>query len=182
MLGQGRPFVLELENAKMQTLAPEDIAQLAADINQAADGLAEVHELRMATRAACDAIQEAEQTKTKTYRCVVHLSKPVTKAEVAAQQAAILQAGELVVQQKTPIRVLHRRSLMTRPKILHSIKMEFVNSHWLIVDLHAQAGMYIKEFVHGDMGRSQPSLGSLFGCEANIIQLDVLDVVDGGKP
>ena len=39
---------------------------------------------------------------------------------------------------------------------------------------------YIKEFVHGDMGRCQPSLGDLFACDANIVQLDVLDVACDG--
>ena len=41
-----------------------------------------------------------------------------------------------------------------------------------------QAGTYIKEFVHGDSGRTSPSLGSLLGCRdpAEILELDVLDI------
>jgi tRNA pseudouridine synthase 10 len=35
------------------------------------------------------------------------------------------------------------------------------------------AGMYVKEFVHGDFGRTVPSVGSLLGCKADILQLDV---------
>ena len=44
--------------------------------------------------------------------------------------------------------------------------------------VHAQAGTYIKEFVHGDGGRTQPCLGSLLGCSepARILELDVLEV------
>lgn len=38
------------------------------------------------------------------------------------------------------------------------------------------AGTYIKEFVHGDFGRTQPNVGSLLGCTATITQLDVMDV------
>jgi tRNA pseudouridine synthase 10 len=40
----------------------------------------------------------------------------------------------------------------------------------------ASAGTYIKEFVHGDFGRTQPNLGSLLDCNAQILQLDVMDV------
>ena len=42
----------------------------------------------------------------------------------------------------------------------------------------ASAGTYIKEFVHGDLGRTSPSIGSLLGSEADILQLDVTQVYD----
>ena len=32
---------------------------------------------------------------------------------------------------------------------------------------------YIKEFVHGDFGRTQPNLGTLMRTNADILQLDV---------
>jgi tRNA pseudouridine synthase 10 len=42
----------------------------------------------------------------------------------------------------------------------------------------AQAGTYIKEFVHGDGGRTQPNLGSFLGLSepAEILELDVLEI------
>ena len=30
----------------------------------------------------------------------------------------------------------------------------------------------VKEFVHGDLGRTVPSVASLLGCQADILQLD----------
>ena len=44
--------------------------------------------------------------------------------------------------------------------------------------VRAQAGTYIKEFVHGDEGRTVPNLGSLLGCQepAQILELDVLEI------
>lgn len=39
------------------------------------------------------------------------------------------------------------------------------------------ASQYIKEFVHGDMGRTRPNIGQLLGCgAADILQLDVVAV------
>ena len=32
---------------------------------------------------------------------------------------------------------------------------------------------YIKEFVHGDFGRTKPNLGNLLNSETDILQLDV---------
>lgn len=46
------------------------------------------------------------------------------------------------------------------------------------VCLLASAGTYIKEFVHGDLGRTVPSVGSLLDSEADILQLDVTNVYD----
>lgn len=42
--------------------------------------------------------------------------------------------------------------------------------------LETQAGTYIKEFVHGDFGRTRPSLADLLGVEngeVDILELDV---------
>ena len=39
------------------------------------------------------------------------------------------------------------------------------------------AGTYVKELVHGDHGRTAPSIGKLLGCEADILHLDVVDVL-----
>lgn len=43
--------------------------------------------------------------------------------------------------------------------------------------MHAQAGTYIKEFVHGDLGRTQPNLANIAGIHsADLLELDVVDV------
>jgi len=48
------------------------------------------------------------------------------------------------------------------------------------MELHviASAGTYIKELVHGDLGRTTPSIGELLKTEADILQLDVANVFD----
>lgn len=42
--------------------------------------------------------------------------------------------------------------------------------------LMPQAGAYVKEFCHGDLGRTHPNLGTLLGCRTEILQLDVVAV------
>ena len=32
---------------------------------------------------------------------------------------------------------------------------------------------YVKEFVHGDFGRTQPNLGTILGADCDIVTLDV---------
>ena len=76
------------------------------------------------------------------------------------------------------MRVLHRRSLLTREKLIYKVKAEFINQHYFVLHVLASAGTYIKEFVHGDLGRTVPSIGSLLDSEADILQLDVAQVYD----
>lgn len=45
------------------------------------------------------------------------------------------------------------------------------------LSLLTSAGTYIKEFVHSDEGRTEPSVGTLLGCKADILSLDVLEIV-----
>jgi hypothetical protein len=89
----------------------------------------------------------------------------------------VKHTGGFTVQQSTPVRVLHRRSALVRPRRVHEFSYEIVNEHYLLIDLVTQSGTYIKEFVHGDRGRTVPSLGSLLGCACDIIQLDVIDLI-----
>jgi tRNA pseudouridine synthase 10 len=46
------------------------------------------------------------------------------------------------------------------------------------LDLRAEAGTYIKEWVEGDGGRTEPSLALLLGVPLKVDALDVLDIHD----
>lgn len=56
------------------------------------------------------------------------------------------------------------------------IPAEQIDSHHFNLFLKTQAGTYIKEFVHGDFGRTKPNLGQLLNTETDILQLDVESV------
>lgn len=179
MLGDGRPFVVNLVNAKRSTVDHAQLIEAQAQINLEADGMVEVTRLRRVDKRFCEVIKATEETKRKSYCCMVHLSDPPSGEEIVAIVAKTMEkakaggADGLVVKQKTPLRVLHRRSLLVREKCIHAMEVEIVNSHFVILRLDTQAGTYIKEFVTGDMGRTRPSFGDLMGCEADILQLDV---------
>lgn len=43
----------------------------------------------------------------------------------------------------------------------------------IVLDIATQAGTYVKELIHGDFGRTSPSISSIIGQEIDIIALDV---------
>jgi len=49
----------------------------------------------------------------------------------------------------------------------------------MLLHVLASAGTYIKELVHGDLGRTSPNVGTILGKEVDILQLDVTQVYDG---
>mmetsp|Transcript_34627 Transcript_34627/g.78267 ORF Transcript_34627/g.78267 Transcript_34627/m.78267 type:complete len:109 (+) Transcript_34627:434-760(+) len=56
---------------------------------------------------------------------------------------------------------------MTRAKCVHAIRPKLLAQNWFEMELDAAAGTYIKEFVHGDLGRTKPSVGDLLTAHAN---------------
>lgn len=171
MLGNGREFVFSFEDARNPHVSLAELASLNEKVNQSTDSI-QIENLHLVQRDYILKVQSGAQEKRKNYKCVVWLSSAITSEQVLKVNAL----KELVVSQKTPIRVLHRRAIDIRKKLIHSIHCEKVNAHYMVVELETQAGTYVKEFINGDLGRTLPNLGSLFNCRADILQLDVVGI------
>jgi tRNA pseudouridine synthase 10 len=50
------------------------------------------------------------------------------------------------------------------------------------ITVHGEGGLYVKELVSGDEGRTEPSLAELLGVDAEVTALDVLDVEGEEEP
>lgn len=177
MLGKGRPFVVEIIEPHLTYAAQGDIfwKNLEDEINAGSEGV-QINSLHLSDRAEFSQMNRDVSKKKKTYRCVVWLSDPILGKENSPIIKKINAVQDLVVYQQTPIRVLGRRTLLTREKMVHKMVATYINPHFILLDVKAAAGTYIKEFVHGDRGRTVPSIGSYFGCNADILQLDVLEL------
>lgn len=120
--------------------------------------------------------QEGEQRKRKSYDALCELPCEVTPA----LQEKINSCSELQLKQTTPTRVAHRRADLVRERAIYCMSCVSVADQpkQLRLRLTAQAGTYIKEFVHGDGGRTMPHLAAFLGLQecAKILTLDVLAV------
>ena len=91
----------------------------------------------------------------------------------------------LSILQKTPLRVLHRRSLLTRTRYISHVETALLSPHYFLLRLKTSAGTYVKEWVHGDLGRTTPSVSAILNAQTDILQLDVVWLFDdyegGGK-
>ncbi|KAJ1968383.1 hypothetical protein IWQ62_001284 [Dispira parvispora] len=168
MLGNGRPFYIEIVNPKVLHLSEMDLKEVENQIGTK-QGV-QAHRLTLIDPEATRMIKEGEEHKTKSYVCLVWCQNTLSPQTLG--KLADYKEG-LVVQQRCPIRVLHRRANLVRPKQIHRLEVQPVQDHWALVHLTTEAGTYVKEFIHGDCGRSQPSFADLIGCSADILELDV---------
>lgn len=83
--------------------------------------------------------------------------------------------------QRTPERVAHRRADLIRKRTVFETSkpiIETMPDGVLEVEftLRCESGTYVKETVHGDGGRTQPSLSSLIKAKCDVMWLDVGDI------
>ncbi len=83
--------------------------------------------------------------------------------------------------QRTPERVAHRRAdkIRKRKVIETSGPSIGINSDGVMIaefSLRCESGTYVKETVHGDGGRTQPSIASLIKAKCTVEWLDVADI------
>uniref|UniRef100_A0A8C4L297 tRNA pseudouridine synthase Pus10 n=1 Tax=Equus asinus asinus TaxID=83772 RepID=A0A8C4L297_EQUAS len=170
-LGNGRPFALELVNPHRVHFTSQEIKELQQKINNSSNKI-QVRDLQLVTREAIGHMKEGEEEKTKTYSALIWTNKAIQKKDIDF----LNDVKDLKIDQKTPLRVLHRRPLAVRTRIIHSMETRYVDEHHFRLYLKTQAGTYIKEFVHGDFGRTKPNIGSLMNVTADILELDVESV------
>jgi tRNA pseudouridine synthase 10 len=156
-----RPFVLEILEPKFRTF---QAAKLAKKI----DKKVRVRNLRSSDIAEVRKIKEARSQKT--YRAYVICEGKIKKSDLSKLKALSQ------IKQKTPQRVLHRRADKYRNRKVISLKAKFVNSKKFIIEIRGEAGLYIKELVSGDEGRTDPSISGLLGNKCVCKDLDVINI------
>ncbi|NP_001085415.1 tRNA pseudouridine synthase Pus10 [Xenopus laevis] len=169
-LGKGRPFAIELLNPHKVQFTGQEIKALQQKINTS-DKI-KVRDLQIVSREAVAHMKEGEEEKTKCYCALIWIEKMVRNEDLQLLDGL----EELTIAQKTPLRVLHRRPLASRSRTIHTMRTEYVDEHHFRLYLKTQAGTYIKEFVHGDFGRTKPNVGSIMETNADILELDVESV------
>ncbi|RLI28494.1 MAG: tRNA pseudouridine(54/55) synthase Pus10 [Candidatus Hecatellales archaeon] len=173
MLGSGRPFVVEIKNPRRRRLNLEEAAR---EINSS--GKVEVLGLKMAGREAVARVKAAEAHR-KTYHIVVEAEEPLQDEELKKLEEFF--AGR-TISQWTPRRVLHRRADKERIKQVYGLKVQRVSERSFEAWVECQGGLYVKELVDGDEGRTRPSMAEVLGKKLKCVSLTVLNVeAEGGE-
>ena len=174
MVGTGRPFVIEVLEPRRRDI---DTDRLEGDINAFAAGRVEVDRLGLATYDAVERVKGLDASKR--YRAQVAFDDPVDEDEFVAALDALDGA---TVEQYTPHRVDHRRASITRTREVYDATGELDDPTHATVEIHGAGGLYVKELVSGDEGRTEPNLADSLGVGAEVTALDVLAVYGEREP
>ena len=159
-----RPFVLEILRPRRRRL---DWAAIADRINHS--GAVEV--LNLGRCEADDVARIKMLRPDKTYRAVVRLDDPV--GPPCLERLAGLVGR---IRQQTPTRVLRRRPDKRRVRQVRCLAWRALDARTIEIEVRTEAGLYVKELVSGDGGRTQPSVAGVLGADAECAELDVLAV------
>ncbi len=167
MLGSGRPFVLEIKEPRIRNL---DLKKLENQINQINEGKTSYHNLHLCERRRKAEIKQSSPDTYKVYNAIVKCDMEYDKDKLEE----LTKLGE--IHQQTPIRVLRRRTDMVRIKHVLDLSYELIDDKTFSMRIKTEGGLYIKELISGDEGRSQPNVSEILGVNAICEQLDVIEV------
>ncbi|MFX1264442.1 MAG: tRNA pseudouridine(54/55) synthase Pus10 [Promethearchaeota archaeon] len=170
MLGSGRPFVIEVSEPRVRT---PDLKKIEKRIKKESSKKLEVLDLEISTRKRAQALKDEASENVKDYEATIR-----TEQDVSQEALTVVSDGfrGLDITQRTPTRVAHRRSDLTRTKRIFEMKLKKIGSNTVKGFFKVQGGTYVKELVSGDNGRTTPSVSERIDTACDCVELDVLEI------
>ena len=166
MIGNGRPFVLEISKPRKRDI---DLDELEKRANMSE--LAGYVGLHYVPREAVQEYKAADPDKT--YKARVKAEGKVNKERL---YEVALSFKNVRIDQRTPRRVEHRRADLVRNREVRWVEAEMIGDDVFDLTVNADAGTYIKEFVSGDDGRTVPNFSDALGVKCTVQTLDVISI------
>jgi len=161
-LGQ-RPFVIEIVKPLKRKI---DLKKIEKDLKKSKK--VKVYGLKFAEK---DLIKRLKAAKVdKTYRAVVDFAKAIDKKKLKL----LKKLPSMPIIQKTPLRVVHRRADKFRKRLVKKISFRVLAKKRLELTITAEGGLYIKELISGDEGRTEPNITEMINNKVKKISLDVI--------
>lgn len=168
MIGTGRPFVMEMQNPRLRNV---DLRELETAINAEAGPRVQVVLESWSDRKMVEMLKSHKGHKT--YRILVDIDDSISLETV---QNAVSKLKGALIHQRTPQRVAHRRADLVRERYVVDIECLGVEDSLYRIEVVGEGGLYIKELVSGDGGRTTPSLAEILAVPAKVVALDVVQV------
>jgi tRNA pseudouridine synthase 10 len=169
MLGFGRPFVVEVKKPKKRRISLKALEEM---INSNAKGKVEVSNLCFANKDFVRKLKRGDEAQ-KLYKATVEVDKSIYQKQLTALKKALTNAN---IKQQTPRRVAYCRADLMREKYIYKANVKRLTPKRFELEIRCQGGLYIKELITGDDGRTVPSVAQILGVKVIPIELDVLGV------
>lgn len=160
-----RPFVIELVKPRKRKI---NLRKIQTQINKSKK--VKVYALRIAKKKE---IQEVKFSRyDKTYLAETVFAKKIDKKKLKL----LKNLSGKTIYQKTPKRVARRRSKRMRKRKIKEISVKLISDRKLELKIRGEAGLYVKELITGDEGRTEPNVAELLDNKVKNIKLDVIKI------
>jgi tRNA pseudouridine synthase 10 len=173
MIGTGRPFVIEIVKPRLRDISFEDMESAIGDY---AKGSVEAVFDHVSDRHEVETLKSGKAHKK--YSILVEVDGDFSSEDVKSALNCLKGA---TIDQRTPDRVSHRRADLVRKRKVIDIECLGVEDGKFRIEVLGDAGLYIKELISGDEGRTEPNLSLNLGADAKVTALDVI-MVEGVVP
>lgn len=129
MLGDGRPFYIQIEDPSNYDISFQQCREIEEEILKS--NLCAVLRLQPVPENTLRLIKEGEELKKKHYKALCYTEHPDIKQVIEIINNYTDHILEL--SQQTPIRVLHRRTISSRPKLIYSMNATLVPGNFSVL-------------------------------------------------
>jgi len=160
-----RPFVIEILQPKKRKIG---LKKIERQINKSKK--VKIRGLKFVEKELIEKLKKAKIDKT--YQAEVLFEKIIDKKKLAE----LRKLPSIEIHQQTPTRVAHRRTDILRKRVVRNIGWKLKGKKKIIFKIRAESGLYIKELITGDEGRTKPSIAEMLGNKVKKINLDVVKI------
>ncbi|MEM7821832.1 MAG: tRNA pseudouridine(54/55) synthase Pus10, partial [Candidatus Aenigmatarchaeota archaeon] len=160
-----RPFVIELLKPVKRKI---NLKKIEKEINKSKK--VKVKGLKFVDREMIRKLKSLRMDKT--YLAVVEFEKDIDKKKLKELKNLVREP----ILQKTPLRVVHRRADKFRKRLVKEISWKLLSRKKLQLKIRGETGLYIKELITGDEGRTRPNVTELLENKVKKISLDVIKI------
>ncbi len=170
MLGNGRPLVIEVKKPKTRYINYSEIALKAT--REFGDWIKIIIKGKVGPSTVTKIKEEIHQ---KNYLAITYVKDGISDEDIAKIKELFRNT---VVKQLTPLRVLRRKKETLRVRKVYEVDGYRIDNHIASFLIRCDGGLYVKELINGDKGRTKPSFSEVIGKEMEVISLDVVYYLD----
>ena len=171
MVGSGRPLIIELKSPKRRNVSVHELGEYVREA--LADSVVKLEVVSSASRNQVRLLKELSKRKRKAYRVTVYSLENVEPADLRVVEEFF---SNREVRQRTPLRIIRRKRDRERVRRVYAVKTRRVSNRVFEALIYCDGGLYVKELVHCDEGRTNPCFAGVLGKQLIPVELDVLYV------
>jgi tRNA pseudouridine synthase 10 len=167
MLGTGRPLVIEVKRPRFRLVDLSLVNELLES------DLIEARVSGYSSRARIEYLKGEGSKKAKVYKLLVYSERSLGRDDLRMLEE---EMRDRVIKQRTPTRILRRKKDRLRIRHVYEVRNRLITPNVFETIIYCDGGLYVKELVHGDNGRTTPSYAEILETRLYPLEIDVLGV------